>query len=40
LIRNVLDERYVEGADRAGSIAQFGSPTAALLTVRRNFGAQ
>jgi iron complex outermembrane receptor protein len=35
LIRNVLDERYVEGADRAGAIAQFGSPTAALLTVRR-----
>lgn len=40
LIRNVLDERYVEGADRAGAIAQFGAPTAALLTVRRNFGPQ
>jgi len=38
LIRNVLDERYVEGADRTSAIAQFGSPTAALLTVRRKFG--
>ncbi|WP_153067385.1 TonB-dependent siderophore receptor [Steroidobacter cummioxidans] len=38
LIRNVLDERYVEGADRPGAIAQFGTPTAALLTVRRSFG--
>jgi TonB-dependent siderophore receptor len=38
LIRNVLDERYIEGADRAGAYAQFGSPTAALLTVRRSFG--
>ena len=35
LIRNVLDERYVEGADRTSAIAQFGSPTAVLLTVRR-----
>ena len=40
LIRNVLDERYIEGADRPGAIAQFGSPTAALLTVRRSFGQQ
>lgn len=40
LIRNVLDERYVEGADRPGAIAQFGAPTAALLTVRRSFGQQ
>lgn len=40
LIRNVLDERYVEAADRPGAYAQFGSPTAALLTVRRLFGAQ
>jgi outer membrane receptor for monomeric catechols len=40
LIRNVLDERYIEGADRASAIAQFGSPTAALLTVRHNFGAR
>lgn len=39
-IRNVLDERYIEGADRPGAIAQFGSPTAALLTVRRTFGQQ
>lgn len=38
LIRNVLDERYVEGADRASALAQFGSPTAALLTVRHRFG--
>lgn len=34
-IRNVLDERYVEAADRTSAYAQFGSPTAALLTVRR-----
>jgi outer membrane receptor protein involved in Fe transport len=40
LIRNVLDERYIEGADRPSAIAQFGSPTAALLTVRRKFGPQ
>lgn len=33
-VRNVLDEKYVEGADRAGAYAQFGSPRAALLTVR------
>jgi outer membrane receptor protein involved in Fe transport len=33
-VRNVFDERYVEGADRTGAYAQFGSPTAALLTVR------
>jgi iron complex outermembrane receptor protein len=38
LIRNVFDERYIEGADRATAIAHFGSPTAALLTVRHRFG--
>jgi outer membrane receptor protein involved in Fe transport len=37
-IRNVTDERYVEGADRTNAIAFFGSPTSALLTLRRNFG--
>jgi outer membrane receptor protein involved in Fe transport len=37
LVRNVLDERYVEGADRGDSIAFFGSPTAVLLTVRHRF---
>jgi len=37
-VRNLLDERYVEGADRSNAIAQFGSPTAWLLTVRYQFG--
>jgi iron complex outermembrane recepter protein len=37
-MRNVLDERYVEGADRSGAIAMFGSPPAWLLTIRRHFG--
>jgi TonB-dependent siderophore receptor len=37
-VRNVLDERYIEGADRSISLAQFGSPTAWLLTVRHRFG--
>ncbi|MEJ1961095.1 MAG: TonB-dependent siderophore receptor [Gammaproteobacteria bacterium] len=36
-VRNVLDERYVEGADRSSAIAQFGSPTAVLFTARRYF---
>jgi len=36
-VRNVFDERYVEGADRV-NFAQFGSPIAALLTVRYDFG--
>jgi outer membrane receptor protein involved in Fe transport len=35
VLRNVTDERYIEGADRPGAYAQFGSPTAAMLTVRR-----
>ncbi|MGH8653413.1 MAG: TonB-dependent siderophore receptor [Gammaproteobacteria bacterium] len=35
-VRNVFDERYVEGADRL-SFGQFGSPTAVLLTVRYDF---
>lgn len=39
-VRNVFDERYVEGADRTSSYAQFGSPTAALLTVRYDFGGR
>ncbi len=38
LVRNVFDERYVEGFDREGGFAQFGSPTAALLSVRYAFG--
>jgi len=33
-VRNVTDEIYVEGADRGTSYAQFGSPTAALLSVK------
>jgi iron complex outermembrane receptor protein len=37
-IRNLFDERYIEGADRSNALAQFGSPTAALLTVRHRFG--
>ncbi len=36
-IRNLFDERYVEGVERPGSYAQFGSPTAVLLTVRYDF---
>jgi iron complex outermembrane recepter protein len=36
--RNVFNERYVEGADRTGAYAQFGSPTAVLATVRIEFG--
>ncbi len=37
-VRNVFNERYVEGADRTGSYAQFGSSTAVLLTLRHEFG--
>lgn len=37
-LRNVLDERYVEGADRSNSLAMFGSPPAWMLTIRRHFG--
>jgi len=37
-IRNLFDERYVEGVERPVSYAQFGSPTAVLLTVRYDFG--
>ena len=36
-IRNLFDERYVEGVERPGSYAQFGSPTAVLFTVRGEF---
>ncbi|MGQ0620485.1 MAG: TonB-dependent siderophore receptor [Panacagrimonas sp.] len=34
LVRNVTDETYIEGADRPGAIAFFGSPAAALLSVK------
>ncbi|MGH8564291.1 MAG: TonB-dependent siderophore receptor [Gammaproteobacteria bacterium] len=37
-VRNVFDEIYVEGADRTSAYAQFGSPTAVLLSVRYDFG--
>jgi iron complex outermembrane receptor protein len=37
-VRNIFDERYIEGADRSGAIAMFGSPPAWLLTMRRHFG--
>jgi outer membrane receptor protein involved in Fe transport len=37
-VRNVLDERYIEGADRANAYTMFGSPTAFLLTVGHRFG--
>jgi TonB-dependent siderophore receptor len=37
VVRNVADERYIEGADRPGAYAQVGSPTAAMLTLRREF---
>lgn len=38
-VRNVTDETYIEGYDRAGAYAQFGSPTAVLLSVRFLDGA-
>lgn len=38
LIRNVTDEKYIEGADRPGAIAFFGSPTAAVLSVKYSLG--
>lgn len=34
VLRNLTDERYIEGADRSSGYATFGSPTAALLSVR------
>jgi hypothetical protein len=37
-VRDVLDERYVEGADRSDAIAMFGSPPAWLLTLRLRVG--
>ncbi|MGH8564294.1 MAG: TonB-dependent siderophore receptor [Gammaproteobacteria bacterium] len=37
-VRNVFNERYVEGSDRPGGFNQFGSPTAVLFTVRYDFG--
>lgn len=36
-LRNLLDETYVEGADRVGAYAQFGSPRAVLATIRYDF---
>jgi len=36
-VRNVFDEVYVAGADRTAAQAQFGSPTAVLLTVHYDF---
>jgi iron complex outermembrane receptor protein len=37
-VRNVLDERYIEGADRTSAYAMFGSPTALLLSIGHRFG--
>jgi TonB-dependent siderophore receptor len=37
-VRNLLDEKYVEGADRPSAIAQWGSPTAFLLSARYRIG--
>lgn len=37
-IRNVFDEKYIEGADRPGAYAQFGSPTAFLLRLEYDLG--
>jgi TonB-dependent siderophore receptor len=34
VVRNVTDEIYIEGADRRSAYAQFGSPTAALLSIK------
>ncbi len=33
-VRNVTNETYIEGADHPGAIAFFGSPTAALFSVK------
>ena len=38
VVRNITDETYIEGADRPGAIAFFGSPTAALLSVKYTMG--
>lgn len=40
VVRNVTDEVYIEGADRPSAYAQFGSPTAAMLSVRYRIGAE
>lgn len=40
VVRNVTDEVYIEGADRPTAYAQFGSPTAAMLSVRYHLGAE
>lgn len=37
-VRNALDGRYIEGADRTNAYAMFGSPTAFLLSVAHRFG--
>jgi TonB-dependent siderophore receptor len=36
-LRNLFNETYVEGADRIGAYAQFGSPRAWLLSARMTF---
>ena len=33
-VRNITSAHYVEGADRPGSYAQYGSPTAVMLSVK------
>jgi iron complex outermembrane recepter protein len=37
-VRNVLDERYIEGADRTSAYGMFGSPTAFFMTLSHKFG--
>jgi TonB-dependent siderophore receptor len=39
-VRNVFDETYVEGADRPGAYATFGSPTAVLLRLEGRWDDQ
>ncbi len=38
VVRNVTDEVYIEGADRSSGYATFGSPAAALLSLRYTLG--
>jgi TonB-dependent siderophore receptor len=40
LVRNLTDEVYIEGADRANAYAQFGSPIAALLSIKYTLAAK
>jgi iron complex outermembrane receptor protein len=37
-VRNALDERYIEGADRTSAYGMFGSPTAFLFSAVHKFG--